>query len=147
MPPASPEGRLEVVLVAIDAANEADPSRDLDGRPWALVYGERMSAELARLCPDASDTLRVAARGQHVERWKLPRDAYPDGRADTCSGYGWPGVPTCRLTLRKGLRSRPVCAVPATGRVCKLATSSDVCGPDNNPLTGPLRRSTGPQIR
>ena len=39
-----------------------------------------MTAELARLAPDASDHLRIAARGQHVERWKLPREAYPDGR-------------------------------------------------------------------
>lgn len=80
MEPGSPDSRLAVVLDAIDAANAADPSRDADGRPVELVYGERMSAELARLCPDASGHLRIAARGQHVERWKLPRDAYPDGR-------------------------------------------------------------------
>ena len=72
--------RLDAVLAAIDAANAADPHAEADRRPAALVYGERMSDELARLCPDASDFLRIAARGQHVERWKLPRDAYPDGR-------------------------------------------------------------------
>lgn len=73
--------RLDAVLAAIDAANAADPHREPDGRPVELVYGERMSAELARLFPDASDDLRIAARGQHIERWKLPREAYPDGRA------------------------------------------------------------------
>lgn len=72
---------LAAVLAAIDAANSADPHREPDGRPAALVYGERMSAELARLVPDASELLQIAARGQHVERWKLPREAYPDGRA------------------------------------------------------------------
>lgn len=79
MPPASP--RLAAVLAAIDAANAADPHREPDGRPVELVYGERMTAELARLFPDASEDLQIAARGQHVERWKLPREAYPDGRA------------------------------------------------------------------
>lgn len=73
--------RLAAVLAAIDAANSADPHREPDGRPVELVYGERMSAELARLVPDASDLLQIAARGQHVERWKLPREAYPEGRA------------------------------------------------------------------
>lgn len=73
--------RLEAVLAAIDAANAADPQAEADGRPAALAYGERMSAELARLCPEASENLRIAARGQHVERWKLPREAYPDDRA------------------------------------------------------------------
>jgi hypothetical protein len=76
--------RLTQVHAAIDAANAADPHLETDGgaeRPAALIYGERMSAELARLCPDASEHLRIAARGQHVERWKLPREDYPEGRA------------------------------------------------------------------
>ena len=73
--------RRAAVLAAIDAANAADPHLDADGRPVELVYGERMSAELARLAPDASDHLVIAARGQHVERWKLPREDYPEGRA------------------------------------------------------------------
>ena len=71
--------RLETVLAAIDAANAADPGAE-DGRPAALLYGERMSAELARLDPGASEHLRIAARGQHVERWKLLRAEYPEGR-------------------------------------------------------------------
>ena len=74
-------GRLDAVLAAIDAANAADPTAEADGRPAALVYGERMSAELARLCPKASDHLRIAVRGQHVERWLSPRASYPEGRA------------------------------------------------------------------
>lgn len=72
--------RLQTVLAAIDAANCADPRMD-EGRPEALLYGERMSAELDRLFPDASEPLRIAARGQHVERWKLTRATYPEGRA------------------------------------------------------------------
>lgn len=71
--------RLARALALIDAANAADPTLD-DGRPAALVYGERMSAEADRLFPDADDVLRIAARGQHVERWLLPRAAYPEGK-------------------------------------------------------------------
>lgn len=75
--------RLDSVLAAIDAANAADPTRERDGgeeHPAALLYGWRMSAELDRVCPDASEPLRIAARGQHVERWKMPRVRYPEGR-------------------------------------------------------------------
>lgn len=72
--------RLARALALIDTANAADPTLE-SGRPAALLYGERMTAELDRLFPDAPDILRIAARGQHVERWLLPRAAYPDGKA------------------------------------------------------------------
>ena len=72
--------KLKGALDAIDKANSADPSFH-DGRPAALLYGERMSEELGRLFPDASDALRIAARGQHIERWLLPRTDYPMDRA------------------------------------------------------------------
>lgn len=72
---------LDTVLAAIDAANAADPHAEPDGRPAALVYGERMSQELARRFPQASEHLSIAARGQHVERWKIARETYPEGRA------------------------------------------------------------------
>ncbi|WP_170783963.1 DUF4202 domain-containing protein [Ruegeria lacuscaerulensis] len=72
--------RKQAVLDAIDAANTQDPTLE-DGQPAALLYGQRMSAELDRLFPDASDPLQIAARGQHVERWKLARSEYPEGRA------------------------------------------------------------------
>lgn len=71
--------RLARTLAAIDAANAADPDRD-EGAPAALLYGQRMSAELARLLPEASEELQIAARGQHIERWTSPRSAYPEGR-------------------------------------------------------------------
>lgn len=67
--------RLARALAAIDAANAADPKGE------ALIYGQRMNAELARLFPVASEVLQVAARGQHVERWLLPRSDYPEGKA------------------------------------------------------------------
>jgi len=81
--------RVAQAHAAIDAANAHDPDRS-EGTPTAQLYGERMSAELSRLFPDASEALQVAARGQHIERWVLKRVDYPEGRA----GY---------LTWRKDL--------------------------------------------
>ncbi|MDP5307092.1 DUF4202 domain-containing protein [Paracoccus spongiarum] len=72
--------RLDQAFAAIDAANARDPHLE-DGRPANLLYGQRMTAEQQRLFPDASEPLRIACRGQHVERWLLPRDAYPMDRA------------------------------------------------------------------
>lgn len=70
-------------LELIDSANRQDPNFETDGtaqRPKELLYSERMSACLEEFAPDASEHLRIAARGQHIERWRSPRSAYPDGR-------------------------------------------------------------------
>lgn len=76
-------GRFEKVVAAIDAANDADPTElSVNGamRPAETLYGERMSAWLARLIPDAGELLRIAVRAQHLERFKLPRADYPQGK-------------------------------------------------------------------
>lgn len=80
------QDQLSRVLAAIDAANAQDPNVETDEngaqRPVALLYGHRMSAELERLFgSDVPDVLKIAARGQHIERWLLQRNEYPDGRA------------------------------------------------------------------
>ncbi len=74
-----PMTQLAATLAAIDAANDLDPDRS-EGTPAARLYGERMTAELDRLFPDAPNTLRISARGQHIERWTSPRSAYPEGK-------------------------------------------------------------------
>lgn len=71
---------ISLAFAAIDTANSADPTLE-DGQPAALIYGQRMTQELDRLFPTASDVLKIAARGQHVERWLLPRSAYAEGKA------------------------------------------------------------------
>ena len=69
---------LDQVFAAIDAANAKDPGRDPETRePAALLYGHRMSGRLAQLLPGAEDALAIAVRGQHIERWTIPRSAYP----------------------------------------------------------------------
>ncbi|MBL9216145.1 MAG: DUF4202 domain-containing protein [Opitutaceae bacterium] len=61
----------------IDQAHAADPRRSADGRPAELVYAERMERWIARLVPEATPLLRLAARCQHLERWRVPRDTFP----------------------------------------------------------------------
>jgi hypothetical protein len=75
--------RFVAVIAEIDAANARDPNRiEIDGRlePAEQVYAQRMSATLTRMAPAASELLRIAARGQHIERWTSPRRSYPAGR-------------------------------------------------------------------
>lgn len=91
--------RKTAVLDAIDAANAIDPNLE-DGRPEALLYGERMTAELDRLFPDAPDVLAIAARGQHVERWKLARSEYPEGRAGYLAWRKAQGVHHAEVVMR-----------------------------------------------
>ena len=66
--------RLAQAFAGIDAANAADPKGE------AELYGKRMSATLDRFRPDAPEPLRIAVRAQHIERWKIPRASYPEGR-------------------------------------------------------------------
>jgi len=70
-------------IARIDDANAVDPSVVVDatGERVAkeLLYARRMSARLDALEPGASEALRLAVRAQHIERWKIPRSAYPDG--------------------------------------------------------------------
>jgi hypothetical protein len=65
----------------IDAAHAADPSRTTDGRPAELAYADAMETWVARVTPDATPLLRLAARSQHLERWSVPRASFPEGKA------------------------------------------------------------------
>ncbi len=76
--------RLEDALSGFDAANAEDPSTEtVDGQPVPkeLIYGQRMSARLASFAPGAPEAVQLAARAQHIRRWEVPRDTYPEGRA------------------------------------------------------------------
>src|SRR5690606_23738600 len=41
---------------------------------------EMMTRWVARLSPDASEALHLAARAHHIRRWEVPRNTYPEGR-------------------------------------------------------------------
>jgi len=73
----------EKAIALIDAANSEDPNKvAADGKDWPkeLLYSHRMSDMLQRFVPEADDAVKLAARAQHVQRWKSPRDAYPMDR-------------------------------------------------------------------
>ena len=71
--------RFTTAIARIDAANLADPSHEtFQGveQPKELIYSQRMSAWLDRFEPNASEPLRLAAHGQHICRWTIPRDTF-----------------------------------------------------------------------
>ncbi|HZL44324.1 MAG TPA: DUF4202 domain-containing protein [Verrucomicrobiae bacterium] len=76
--------RFEVATLRFDAENALDPNREIaDGQslPRELVYARRLTEWVLKLCPDASEELRLAARCQHLCRWKIPRKSYPMTKA------------------------------------------------------------------
>lgn len=75
--------KLERVLSLIDEANARDPNREIwqgETYPKELLYSMRMSRRLEQLHPEPGELLRIAARGQHLRRWEIPRHTYPDTR-------------------------------------------------------------------
>jgi hypothetical protein len=76
--------RFETALRRFDEENARDPNTEIaDGitEPRELLYARRLSDWVLRLCPDASEALRLAGRCQHLCRWKIPRNSYPMTRA------------------------------------------------------------------
>ncbi len=70
-------------IEAIDAANREDPTREVyqgQDLPREVAYSLRMTAWLERLDPAAPEALRLAVRAQHLRRFSIPRDSYPEGR-------------------------------------------------------------------
>lgn len=73
----------DTAVSLMDAANSEDPNNEVaDGKEWPkeLLYSHRMSDMLERYKPEADDVARLAIRGQHIQRWKSPRDNYPMNR-------------------------------------------------------------------
>jgi hypothetical protein len=88
-------GRYAAALHRFDEENARDPNRETaDGvaQPRELLYAQRLSDWVLRLYPDASESLRLAARCQHLCRWEIPRQSYPMTRA---------GYQQWRATLKK----------------------------------------------
>lgn len=76
--------RFEELIRRIDHLNQQDPHTEQIGgtaQPYELVYSQRLTEWVLRLNPSASEELRIAARGQHVQRWTIPRDRYERTRA------------------------------------------------------------------
>lgn len=80
---------LECVLGSIDNANREDANQEMVGGeslPREYAYSLHMTRWLYELEPAPSERLQIACRAQHIERWKMPRSDYPEGRK---SYYEW----------------------------------------------------------
>jgi hypothetical protein len=75
MMPFASTPRFQQAMARFDALNAQDPSGQ------QLPYARRMTDWLDRLAPDATEPLRLAARSQHLMRWRIPRGQFPMGRA------------------------------------------------------------------
>lgn len=67
----------------IDAENEADPNSEIyEGitYPKELLYSDRMYERLMSFEPNASEAVQIAAKAQHICRWKVARESYPMDR-------------------------------------------------------------------
>lgn len=67
----------------IDHINAQDPNTEHykgEEFPKELLYSQRMSETLNSFKPQASEALKIAARAQHIARWKIDRLTYPMDR-------------------------------------------------------------------
>lgn len=75
--------RFADALALIDQENRSDPNTVMvhgEARPRELAYAEWLTDWVLRLEPRASEVLLLAARSQHVGRWKIPRTEFPATR-------------------------------------------------------------------
>jgi uncharacterized protein DUF4202 len=76
----SDPARFRRAIDRFDEHNSDDPNQEvLEGVavPRELLYAQRLSSWVLKLCADASEELRLASRCQHLCRWKIPRHSYP----------------------------------------------------------------------
>ena len=125
--------RFMSAIGGIDLLNDDDPKRvALDGRNvgYELYFSVQLTGRVLQLAPDASEALMLAARGQHICRWMIPREDYTKDRPgylkwrsdlkkfhsrkmkgllEEC-GYGDELVNrVADLNLKKNLKSDPEC--------------------------------------
>ncbi|MEM6629639.1 MAG: DUF4202 domain-containing protein [Bacteroidota bacterium] len=76
-------------IEAFDLANAKDPNQVVwkgETYPKELLYAQRMTECLNTYLPAASEALHLAARCQHLCRWEIPRNTYPQDRKGY---YAW----------------------------------------------------------
>lgn len=67
----------------IDAENAQDPNSEIfqsKTYPKELLYSNRMYQRLMDFEPNASEAVQIAAKAQHICRWKIARESYPMDR-------------------------------------------------------------------
>lgn len=74
---------LEQTIEKLDALHADDPrhiEQDGESVPRELWHARQMSAWLERLGGSPDELVRIAVRGQHLQRWQVSRDEYEEGR-------------------------------------------------------------------
>jgi hypothetical protein len=75
--------KLTLAFQQFDAYNRQDPHVILwEGISYPREYflALKLYDWVLKLKPDADEALLLASRSQHIGRWKIPRETYPDGR-------------------------------------------------------------------
>ncbi len=66
-----------------DEANSLDPNKEIfEGKeyPKELIYAKRMTEQLNKFSSNASESLQLTVRCQHICRWEIPRNSYEMNR-------------------------------------------------------------------
>jgi hypothetical protein len=75
--------KMEQAFNLFDTYNQQDPSEVIwNGQhyPSEYFYAIKLYEWVKKLDPEASESLLLASRCQHIGRWEIARKAYPDGR-------------------------------------------------------------------
>ena len=75
--------KLDQAIELFDTYNSKDPKKTLVNNqevPNAVLYAQRMTKMLNEFETGASDQLKLAARSQHIGRWAIPRNQFPQDR-------------------------------------------------------------------
>jgi hypothetical protein len=75
--------KLQSAFKKFDDYNQKDPNFFLwEGETYAREYflSVKLNEWVTRIAPDAGEELLLASRSQHIGRWEIPRDDYPEGR-------------------------------------------------------------------
>lgn len=75
--------KLSAAFEHFDAYNQKDPNTLVwDGSSWPQEYflAIKLYDWVKKLNPDADEELLLASRSQHIGRWEIPRNTYPEGR-------------------------------------------------------------------
>lgn len=96
---AADSARFQRAAHRFEACHQRDPAGQ------AAEHARLVAAWVERLRPEAGEALRLAALAQHLGRWEVPRNTYPEGR----SGY---------LRWRRDLAERHAAQAAAILRDC-----------------------------
>jgi hypothetical protein len=75
--------KLAIAFELFDTYNKQDPRNfEWEGTtyPQEYFFAIKLYDWVLKLDPDAGEELLLASRSQHIGRWEMPRESYPEGR-------------------------------------------------------------------